>query len=107
MQPCLEKYDRYHVDKVLFLGESANDSTFLSIVSDTMLTLQSDLQDIVYEDTLYVAAKSAAEFAKRRARESWQDGSSESARMSCDDGMMSMLILYGTRVPFFDEDDLK
>ena len=37
------KYDRDHVDKVLLLGESANDSTFLSIVSDAMLTLQSDL----------------------------------------------------------------
>ena len=65
------------------------------------------LQDIVYEDALYVAARSAAEFAKRRARENWQNGCSDSAGMSCDDGMMSTLILYGTRVPFFDEDDLK
>ena len=43
-----------------------------------MLTLQNDLPDIVYEDALYVAARGAAEFAKR-ARENWQDGCSDSA----------------------------
>ena len=75
MQPYLEKY---HVDTFLLLGERENDSTFLSVVRDAMLTLQSDLPDKVYEDALYVAARGAAEFAKR-ARENWQDGCSDGA----------------------------
>ena len=52
-------------DKLLLVGESSNHADFKSVVQDTMLRLQRELPVMYDNDSIYVAAKGAAELAKR------------------------------------------
>ena len=72
MQLTLEPYTKRRIEKVLLLGESALDETFLEVVKDAMYKLQGDLPKIYMDNPLHVAARGAAEFAKR-AQESRAD----------------------------------
>ena len=57
--------DRRHVDRVVLMGAGADSKEMLGAVREAMMEFQGDVPEIFQEDTLYVAARGAAEFAKR------------------------------------------
>lgn len=53
------------IAKVLLLGESAVDATFLRVLEETLSSLQKDMPEIMKNCPVFAAAKGAAEFLKR------------------------------------------
>ena len=76
-----ESYPR--PDKVLLMGECADDKTFHAVLVNALGSLMKDLPEILAVDTLYAASKGAAELAKRGPFYPWSsydhDGSWEHA----------------------------
>jgi hypothetical protein len=68
LELCLDSHWDKHVDKVLLWGESANNPMFMRMAEDVIHQLQDDMPETLQADPLYIAARGAAELAKR-ARE--------------------------------------
>ena len=65
IQLPLESWSRKNITKVLLIGESASNGTFMDVVRDAMAKLQDDPPQIYHKDSLFVAARGAADFATR------------------------------------------
>lgn len=61
----LTKYEKHDITTVLLLGESALNDVFLAVVHEVLGAVQTSKPEIFVADPVYVAAKGAAELAKR------------------------------------------
>ncbi|MCJ1254121.1 hypothetical protein MMC24_001935 [Lignoscripta atroalba] len=59
------EYDHKRITKVLLLGDSALDATFLRVLEQSVGSLQDDIPEILMGDPVFAAAKGAAELARR------------------------------------------
>lgn len=71
LELCRRRFwPQYPLEKVLLFGESAGHPSLLKTLKSTIPQLQDSMPDFVLQDPVYIAARGAAQFAKR-AREDW------------------------------------